>query len=292
MSVCLIICAGGFVRMTGAGMGCPDWPKCFGQWIPPTTIEHVPVNYKQIYSDRGYDKLNFNVFNTWAEYINRLIGAIGGVFCFLLFVSSLFTRKLILILLSVFLVFLMAFQAWMGALVVFSILSPFKITIHMLIALLIICLLFFLFRISSAQKIIIDTLGSKWIYLGLLISFTQIILGTQVRESVDLLLDTIPRNLIINHLPNIFEFHRSMAWLILISNSVIIFNNRKFFHDEIEQKLIIGTVICLLISGIIMSYFSIIGLTQLIHLLGAFSLFICQFSMLLRRLRLPILKSL
>ena len=71
VSVCLIICAGGFVRMTGAGMGCPDWPKCFGQWIPPTSIEDVPVNYKQIYSDRGYDKLNFNVFNTWAEYINR-----------------------------------------------------------------------------------------------------------------------------------------------------------------------------------------------------------------------------
>ena len=130
--------------MTGSGMGCPDWPKCFGQWIPPTSVDELPADYKQIYAQRGYDKLDFNAFNTWAEYINRLLGVIGGLFCFALFINSIFTRKFLLILLSTFLIILMAFQAWMGALVVFSILSPFKITLHMLIALVIICLLFFL----------------------------------------------------------------------------------------------------------------------------------------------------
>ena len=50
--------------MTGSGMGCPDWPKCFGSWIPPTNISELPINYKEIYSNRGYDKLDFNVFNT------------------------------------------------------------------------------------------------------------------------------------------------------------------------------------------------------------------------------------
>ena len=63
--------------MTGSGMGCPDWPKCFGSWIPPTSIKDLPNNYKEIYSEKhtvdGYEELEFNVFNTWTEYINRLL---------------------------------------------------------------------------------------------------------------------------------------------------------------------------------------------------------------------------
>jgi len=59
-AVYLVILAGGIVRASGAGMGCPDWPTCFGQWIPPTEEAQLPANYHDIYALRGYADTRFN----------------------------------------------------------------------------------------------------------------------------------------------------------------------------------------------------------------------------------------
>src|SRR5687768_16526726 len=85
--VFLVIGAGGVVRMTQSGMGCPDWPKCFGRWVPPTSADQLPPDFEKYLKTQDIDH-SFNVYHTWIEYINRLLGALLGVFIFIHFIWS------------------------------------------------------------------------------------------------------------------------------------------------------------------------------------------------------------
>src|SRR3954466_8739046 len=86
--VFLVIIAGSVVRATGSGMGCPDWPKCFGKWVPPTDVSQLPADYKEVYAGEHHAVAEFNALNTWTEYLNRLAGAILGILIFLQFIFS------------------------------------------------------------------------------------------------------------------------------------------------------------------------------------------------------------
>ena len=66
----IVIFAGGLVRVSGAGLGCPDWPKCFGGWVPPLTASQLPP---------GFDSQTFNFTLAWIEYVNRLMGVLLGM---------------------------------------------------------------------------------------------------------------------------------------------------------------------------------------------------------------------
>ena len=128
--VYLVIIAGAVVRMTGSGMGCPDWPKCFGYYIPPTEAsalewqtnkkfeegqviilnKTLQVAKKNIVAGSTFNKENweqytkhdyaiFNPWHTWIEYINRLFGALAGLATLILaFVSIKYWKQKNLIL--------------------------------------------------------------------------------------------------------------------------------------------------------------------------------------------------
>jgi cytochrome c oxidase assembly protein subunit 15 len=74
--VILVIAAGSIVRSTQSGMGCPDWPTCYGLIVPPTSENQLPANYQQLYANEGIPAESFDALKTWIEYINRLIGAL------------------------------------------------------------------------------------------------------------------------------------------------------------------------------------------------------------------------
>ena len=185
ISLYLIFLAGSIVRMTGSGMGCPDWPKCFGYYIPPTSEEQITwqpnstyeegiiiiknevlyvaerkVNTSSVFDETNWEEYTkheyatFNKFHTWVEYINRLITVLSGfIFLFLLAGSLKFRKENKWIpILSFIAFFFMLVEAFLGKMVVDSNLKPTMITVHMVIGLLIIGLILRLLFIIREEK--------------------------------------------------------------------------------------------------------------------------------------------
>ncbi len=250
-AVFFLIFIGGLVRSTGSGMGCPDWPKCFGQYVPPTDVSQLPTDYKTQFAVAGKEIADFNVFKTWTEYINRLIGAIIGLLILLTVVFAapyLKSENKKIFWLSLLAFVLVGFQAWIGAKVVSSDLAVYMITIHMLIALVIVGLL--IYTITASQNFKIPQLASfpplkGIIFLTLLLSLVQIISGTQVREAVDNVASRIDdRWLWTDQLGIIFKFHRSWSLLNLaLSAYLMIQFKRVFERNSILYKAALALVL-------------------------------------------------
>ena len=247
----LVILAGSIVRATGSGMGCPDWPQCFGYNIPPSNIEtltwrsgkefkqgqmilldnhfwvaNADLTTAQEFSSANWSKFDrheytiFNPMHTWIEFINRLIGALSGLPILLMtFIGFIQVRKSIWnALLSGSVLFLLGFEAWLGKLVVDGNLVPNQITIHMMGSVAIVLLLLVLrARNDNATKALPKSILRTLVVL-LLAVVVQIFLGTQTRELVDAAVDhgILNRFEIIPSMEELMpRIHRSFAWFIL-----------------------------------------------------------------------------
>lgn len=260
----LVIVAGSVVRATGSGMGCPDWPQCFGYTIPPTDVEtltwHKGRSFEQgqmillkdqfwvaasdfttgeefalenwILFDR-HDYTIFNPLHTWIEFINRLIGALSGLPVLVLAIIGMWGVRSNVwnAVLSVGVLFLLLFEAWLGKLVVDGNLVPNQITIHMMGSVAIVLLLLALrARNTEAPAPLPLPLRNGLLFLLVLIVI-QIFLGTQTRELVDGVLDHEGSLSRLEIIPSIIEtmpqIHRSFAWVILIATSLLYYLRKK-----------------------------------------------------------------
>ena len=291
-AVYFLILVGASVRASGAGIGCPDWPTCFGQWIPPTHESQLPSNYKEIYADLGYADTRFNVTKTWAEYANRLVGVTIG---FLIFLTAIFSIPLRRINKSIFLAsvaafFMVGFQGWLGAKVVSSNLQPGMITIHMLMALAIVGTLLFALaearrRVMVKQPIIgIDSRFEPWLYIVLGMTVLQVAMGTQVREMTDLIREAqgeALRSTWIEAMPWFFFVHRSFSALVLIANlwlARLLIHSLGWQHVLTRLTFAMILVIFLaVLSGATLGHLGMPAFIQPTHLLAASLLFGLQF---------------
>jgi cytochrome c oxidase assembly protein subunit 15 len=291
-AVYFVILVGGIVRASGAGMGCPDWPTCFGQWVPPTQESQLPANYHEIYAERGYENTLFNPIKTWTEYVNRLVGVTTGFLIFLTAWSSRIYLKSdkTVFYLSLAVFFLIGFQGWLGATVVASNLKPFRITLHMLVALLIVALL--IYTIARSQRHFIGQIDSMLLpamfktvlIAGMVMTLLQVAMGTQVREAVDFIAHEhqyIERQYWRDDFPIIFYVHRSFSSLILFTNAWLVW---KIFKSVGKTSVMFYTgfflmavVAIAIIAGITLDRLGVPPIAQPIHLLVASLIFGTQF---------------
>ena len=290
-----LILVGGIVRATGAGMGCPDWPKCFDRWVPPTSESQLPANYQEIYADRGYKDTTFNVRKTWTEYLNRLLGVFTGFTILLTLLFSLPFRRhdvrVTQLALAGFI--LVGIQGWLGSRVVASNLNPGLITVHMLLAQVIVGLVIAAIIRSAKdylQRIDIAKLPNNvypFIVLAMILGLMQLVLGTQVREAVDLIAkqsNYVNRHLWIDNLPMIFAIHKYSAIALVALNGWLIIQILTHTSSVVLHRLnlflgflIIGTIV----MGMSMDRLNLPVFAQPLHLWLASLIFGTQLAILM-----------
>lgn len=310
-SLFLLILAGGIVRSTGSGMGCPDWPKCFDQWVPPLEESELPANYKEKYVEkrvkknerfatyleiigfkhRAYEVRNdksilqaetFNVFNTYTEYVNRLIGALTGVFMIIMTLFAFLIRKRnkSVFLICILSLILVVFQGWLGSIVVSTNLISWTITLHMVFALIIIGLVIYAYALVKFKNLTAIKLSVRKLRIASLLGWTclalttmQVIWGTEVRELIDAVArksNYMNREMWVRMIGFEFKLHRTFSILVLFVNAFFVW----YIHKSIASVSLlkkmasvnIALILLQIITGIVLAYCTLPPAFQVGHL--------------------------
>ncbi|HEY1045055.1 MAG TPA: COX15/CtaA family protein [Bacteroidia bacterium] len=307
-SVFLLLIAGGVVRSTGSGMGCPDWPKCYGAYFPPTCACKLPANYQEIYVQQRLKKAEkfakmlrglgmskqadllmndpelrkpevFNKYKAWTEYINRLIGVLSGLFSLVFFVTIFYIRKHI----SKFKFWtgilgfiMMIFNAWLGSIVVATNLFPIMISIHYLAAYAVLALMMFSIINVNVSESSQSLIQYKWYFIGFVVlSLIQLIYGTQLREISDKGIAEgklyLEDGVNMEFLGSIFKTHWFMAIVLILISLVPPFLLRKKVEVKWLKLMlsITGVLVLQYISGVLNLRYNFPLVAQVSHIFFA-----------------------
>jgi cytochrome c oxidase assembly protein subunit 15 len=291
-----LIFLGGVVRSTGAGMGCPDWPKCFGQWVPPTDVSQLPADYQERYAEHGYASMAFNPVKTWTEYVNRLFGALTGLVIVATFLASLRVRgkDKLLFRLSGLNVLLVMLQGWLGSQVVASNLAEHTISLHFALAFLILFVALvtywrsYPFRGATSAVLPLPAARLRSVlWLVLLVSTAQIFLGTELRAAVNQAIERLGVGAKHQWLPSlgwIFTAHKTWAvlvWLLNAGTGLYLLKNAHFVAVNRLALAMVLVVSLQVLTGVSLSVFDFPAVPQALHVVLAALLFAAQASLLL-----------
>jgi heme a synthase len=266
----VLIAVGGLVRASGAGLGCPDWPRCFGSWIPPASAAALPAEF---------DASQFNPTLMWTEYLNRLLGVSVG-FAILATTVSAWRRHRhhprILWPIVAALV-LTGYQGWLGGRVVANALAAWIVTAHMIVALVIVQLLLW----ATVESLTAGHAGHSsprptsrgigWAAWAItVVLLLQVGLGTQVRGRVDQALDVMPRADVLASVGALDMAHRELAAVVTLA----VFGlwawvwTRQFQHLALRRAatVALAAVLVQIVAGMVLAGWALPPGAQVVHL--------------------------
>ena len=271
-----LILVGGLVRASGAGLGCPDWPRCFGGWVPPASAAELPPQF---------DPSQFNQTLMWTEYANRLLGVAVG---FLIFATAISAwrhhrrnPRILWTTIGAFL--LVGFQGWLGGRVVAHELAAWIVTVHMIVALVIVQMLLYVTvaagndrRAMASAVAPADAAGAKapalrtFVVVLLLITLVQIALGTQGRGGGDAALDAgVARSAALATVGTLDVLHRDAAFVTLMVSILLCFWLVMGAGNGLLIRwswAVLGLAVGQVALGVVMAYVSLLPGAQVLHL--------------------------
>lgn len=272
-------------------MGCPDWPKCFGLFVPPTEVDEIPQSFFE--SHPQFESKTFNAFQTWVEYVNRLVGATIGLLMFLTALLSLtfFRKDRRIFFLSLAAMLLTGFEGWLGKLVVDKNLAGGMVTVHLLVAMVIVALLIwanYLVAVRNKTAGEAPKAGSgQLVWLGvavIVLTVLQILVGTQVRESVDHVAQQLGESRRAEWLQgSVFYSIHKVGWLLMAGLVAVWLRNvmAQMQGNKMVQRLSLALILCIaaeICFGIVLANFDLPPTMQPLHMLFANLIFAAEFS--------------
>ena len=171
----IVIVMGSYVRLSDAGLGCPDWPGCYGQAIVSDNAE-FRQQAEQAFPDKPLD-----IAKAWKEMTHRYVSGALGVLVLLLTLISWREKhcRKAAIISSVSLLLLVVFQAALGMWTVKMQVMPVIVTSHLLMGLITFWLLFWInLRVRPGITVRQAVTGPRMLTLfAILVLFLQIFLG-------------------------------------------------------------------------------------------------------------------
>jgi len=305
----MLFVLGGLVRSTGSGMGCPDWPKCFGEYIPPTSESELPIDYQEFFQKQrlkkterfigllnklGFtekanefsqnsqlsEKHNFNVAKAYVEYVNRLWGALTGIIVFLCFLFSLkyWKEKRKVFWYTLFGFIAVFINAFLGALVVNSNLIGGIVTIHFIAAFASIC--FFILARKYANDSSTDTLNREQSTIALLLmvfSAIQVVVGSSLREAYDLLFASNAFGQKLTELYPSLQWHAVLGTIVLVIAIYQFIKSTKGNHLAKYSKWVMLISFAQIIIGPLALIDSFSSISKLFHISFGAGIFVLQF---------------